>query len=293
MKSKMVKIFFPLAIILIIAVVINKFSCSSDALAPRIKGIKDIHIIELDKDSINLFLIVNAHNENDFEINIKELFVNIIRDGDKLGTASQKDLISIPSDSTAEIALKIMLSTDKVVNLFVQNRDSLNLNLTGKLLADVGLVTLPVDVDIPFSFSLKDNLYKTIERDSQKDKIITINRAELLEVSLYQSKINLEFSLSNPYRLPFKLYKYPAKIFVNDQYVGDGDLSDSIFLSDTNTTADGRFNFKLDNPSSIKSIFGSFFSGKLEYETRGTLYLEILEYQIHLPYNFRGTLIKL
>ena len=279
--------------LILIAVVINKFSCSSKELAPKIKAIKDIQINELDKDSINLSLTVSAYNENSFEISIKELYVNIIKGGDKLGVAAQKDLISIPSDSIIDVELKVMLSTDEVTKLFVQDIDSINLNLIGKLLANVGLVTLPVDVDIPFSFSLKDNLYRTIERDSQKNKIVTVNRAELLEMSLFQSKIIIDFSLNNPYKLPFALYKYPAKIFVNDQYVGDGDLSDTIVLSDTNTTADGRFNFKLDNPNSIKSIVGSFFSGKLEYETRGTLYLEILDYQIQLPYNFRGTIIKL
>ncbi len=293
MKSIMIKILISLSAILLFTVAANKFFCSPSIFSPEIKSIKDIRIEEINSDSIKLLVIVTIENKNIISSTIKNLFVNMVYANDTLGSALKNKPVDITAKSYADIELSVNLSTRRAVSLFNTGEDSLKLRLVGKLTAVIAMVNIPIEIDLPLTFSLKDNLFKTIEKDSQKDKIISIDEASLKEIGLSESVVEIGFQLKNPYGLAFTLTKYPSKIYINGSYAGDGDLTGPLTLKAKNQIVNGKIVFKLNNFSSVTSLFSSLFSRKIEYETKGDLYLKILDYDIILPYNFKGVLIKL
>lgn len=289
----MLKILLPLLLLLSGVFALLKLSCSPSALSPEIKGVKDVQIESIDNEHVKLKVTVLAKNKNNFSVNVKDIFVYVLFNSDTIGVASSSASITLPSDAETDINLKTDFITAKLAPLLNDNTDSIKFSLKGKLNAEVAYINVPVDIDVPFTFSLKDNLYKTIENDSQKEKIISIQSASLQNIGLSESTVIIDFLLKNPYGVSCKLKNYPSQIYINGKYSGDGDIVNAISISEKNDSVSGSFLFQLDNFNSASSLLGSLFSRKIEYETRGVLYLEILNYEIKLPYNFKGVLIKL
>lgn len=293
MKRLMLKIFIPLILLSVIGFFFSPFFRCSDGFAPEFQKITEIKINEISADNISLSVKLQVKNSNSFEVIAKDLLLFLILDNDTLGMTQKKELSPLAPNSLGNIDLLVNLKTHKIARLFNKSIDSVNLRLIGKVTAVLSFISLPVKIDFPYTFSPKENISEILENDTQNQNIITVKNAAIKSLSLSESSVLIDFILRNPYRINFKLISYPSKIFINGKFAGNGDVTSPISVLKNNNETSGEFLFKLNNFNTISSLLGSVLSGKLNYESKGILFLEFMNYKIEFPYNFKGVLIKL
>ncbi|GBD89138.1 late embryogenesis abundant protein [bacterium BMS3Abin03] len=293
MKGIVIKFLASSVVLILLFIAVNNFLCSPSGFAPEIVGVKKSEIIEFNNKEIKLSIIVSAKNKNDFNINVEDMFVYIVNNTDTIGNAERKEKFSIESRGTADIDFSSMLITDKILKLLSEGIDTLNLKLIGNATANLGFISLPVDIDVMFKVMVKEQLAGAIERDTKDSKIIEVKSAGLKKLSLGESVVDVEFVIMNPYGIEFSVKEYPSTIFINGKESGSGNITGEIQVKKTGTGSAGIVSYKLSNSKTLTSLFNSLFSRKLEYETVGNLLINILGYDIQFPYRMKGVLIKI
>ena len=290
----MFKLILPtILLVVVIFIATNKFICSPSGLAPKFKEIKKSKIVKFNSDSIWIEITATAENRNNFKIEIENLNVNVMQENLSLGNANRNEKWQIEAKETGEIQIHTALDTKKILKIISDEPDSLQLKLVGTADADLGLITLPVNIDIDFTIPVKEQLAKTIQEDTENDKIIKISSAGLKNLNLGGSTVEIGFQIQNPYGIEFSVEGYPSTLFVGNKNLGEGDINEEIVVRKKGEVSKGKITYNLSNTKTLTSLFGSFFSGKLEYETKGNLILNILGYDIKISYTKKGVLAKL
>ena len=294
MKGKLIK---PLILIIAVGILLflitNNFICTPSGLAPEFKEIKETEILEFNSDSLRVSIIVLVENKNDFEIDIENLIVNIIHQNDTIGFAERKEKWIIQSHETGDVQFNAVLGTEKMLEIISLDKDSLQLVLRGRADANLELFTLPVDVDLSFIIAVKDQIAKSIKQDTESDKIITVVSAGFESMGFGESIVEIDFKIDNPYGIEFSVINYPSKISINGKEAGTGNVDDVIIVNSKGNQSKGKIRYTLSNSKTLASLFGSLFSGKLEYETEGSLLINIMGFNIQFPYRMKGNLVKL
>ena len=89
--------------------------------------------------------------------------------------------------------------------------------MLGTANADLGLFTIPIDIDLEYSFNAKENISQLVERDVQIEKLIKLEGGKLKSFSTSESVVEVEFKVKNPYGIDFTVEGYPSQIFINDK----------------------------------------------------------------------------
>lgn len=293
MNPKMVRLLILPLGVLLFAIILPPFICSTDSVAPEVTGISRIELISFTPRTIELRLYATVANKNPFSLEVKDLQVAIMNIQDTIGTALQMDSVRLPSRSSSEVALHVHLRSSVMAHLLSIKKDTIHFRLQGTAAATASFLTLPVNIDIPFVFSVRENLLRVLQDYADQKKLITINSASIEEIELAESQATIEFSVHNPFDIPLILERYPSKIYINGTEAGAGDLGASIEVVPKAIVSGGRFKFRINNLNSVSSLLSSFFSRELKYETEGILHLEVFNYKIEFPYTSRGVLVKL
>jgi len=180
-----------------------------------------------------------------------------------------------------------------MLEIISTDEDSLQLSLKGSADANLGLITLPVDVDLSFIIAVKDQIAISIKRDTESDKIITVVSAELKNMGFGESIVEIDFKIYNPYGIDFSVINYPSIISINGKEAGTGNVDDVIMVNSKGNESKGIVRYTLSNSRTLTSLFGSLFSGKLEYETEGKLLINIMGFNIEFPYSMKGVLVNI
>jgi len=290
----MIKIILPAVLLVaVIFIATNRFICSASGLAPEFKEITKSKIVDFNSDSLWINITAIAENKNNFKIEIANMHAYVLQNENSLGKADRNEKWEIEASDKGEIQIHTVLDTKKILKIISNEPDSLHLKLVGGADADLGLITLPVDIEINFSVPVKQQLSRTVQEDTENDKIIKIKSAGLKNLNLGGSVVEIGFEIQNPYGIEFSVESYPSTLFIDGKKLGEGNVSDRITVKKKGEVSEGKITYKLSNTKTLRSLFGSFISGKLEYETKGNLILKILGYDIKIPYTKKGVLAKL
>ncbi len=293
MKKRMIKFTILMVSAVVLLFATNTFLCSPTGVAPEIIDITDIKILKLKSDSLKLSINVLTLNNNDSDIEIDNIYLNLIIDNNIIGSAFRSKKVTMEKFDTSTINFHANLNTLKIIKLASNKKDTINLRLKGEVTADLGLIDMPVEVDLNHKFDLQKELTETIEKDTKNNKLLKVESAKLNSVSLGESTVEIEFKLTNPYGINILLKDYPSQIIINENKSGDGNISSEILLLEENSIADGSVIYELSNFKIISSLLGSILKRKLEYQTSGMLKLEVLGYNIQFPFNFKGELVEI
>jgi len=293
MKKTMLKILISTVAIIIMFILVNRLWCSTSGIPPELLKIDKIDLQQFNADSINLNVFVTVLNRNNFKIDVSELYANILHNNDTIGIAKKDEMVQLGALDTAALNFYAFLNTQKFIKSVSDKSDSLNLRMLGTANADLGLFSIPVDIDLEYSFNAKENISQLVEKDVQIEKLIKLERGKLKSLGTSESIVEVEFNVQNPYGVDFKVEGYPSKIFINDKDAGSGDIKAAIEIGKNGKDIKAVSVYKLDNVKTIASLFGSIFTRKLIYKTTGILILEILGYKLQFPYSFNGELIKI
>lgn len=293
MKRRMLKISLSAAIAIILILLVSRFWCSTSGIPPELVSVEKIEIEQFNADSINLNVFVTVFNKNNFKIDVSNLYANILHNQDTIGTAKKNEMVQLNALDTAEVNFYAVLNTQKFIKSVSDKSDSLNLRMLGTANADLGLFSVPVDIDLEYSFNVKENISKLVERDVQVEHLIKLEGGKLKSLGTSESVVEVEFKIQNPYGVDFEVGGYPSKIFINDKEAGSGNIKTAIKIEKKGDGIKAVSVYKLNNIKTITSLFGSIFTRKLIFKTTGVLILEVLGYKLQFPYSFNGELIKI
>lgn len=289
----MLKIIVTIFLSIILFLIVNKFLCSPSGTAPEIIDVRDIRITDFSAESLNLSVTATAVNKNNFEIDVTELSAKIVFKDDAIGVASREAQLTIAPLDTAEFTFTADLVTKKVLNLGSEEIDSIDLELIGSAKADLGIISLPVDVNLNHTFNLKDNISRIVQNDVKQHKILTIVNAKLNSLKPDNSAVEIEFNIKNPYDLEISVLNFPSQLYINDVEAGSGNIVERIIVQPGGKKTNGLMIYKLSNLKTLASLFGSILKRKIEYETKGLLSISVLGYEIRFPFTHKGDLIKI
>jgi LEA14-like dessication related protein len=293
MKKRMIKFLILLVSAAVLFLAVNTFLCSPKGVAPEIIDVTDIRILKLNPDSLQLDISLLALNKNNSDVEIDNVYLNLLIDKDTIGNAFRNEKIKMKNFDTSTVNFFANLNTLKAIETASKRKDSLEIKMKGEVTANLGLITMPVEVDLSHKFDLQKELTKTIENDTKNNELLKVQSAKLNSFSLGKSTVEVEFKLTNPYGIDIILKDYQSKIFIDENESGEGNISSEINLQKENAAADGSVIYELSNVKTITSLFGSILKRKLEYRTTGIIKLEALGYNIQFPFNFKGELVKI
>lgn len=293
MKKIMFKILISTVAIVIMFLMVNHFWCATSGIPPELVKVEKIEIEQFDADSIKLDVFVIILNRNNFKIEVSDLYANILHNQDTIGFAKKDEQVQLNVLDTVAVNFYASLNTEKFIKSVSAKNDSLKLRMLGTANADLGLFTVPVDIDLEYSLNIKENISQLVERDIQIENLIELKGGKLKSFGTSESVVEVEFKVQNPYGVDFTVEGYPSIIFINDKEAGSGNIKETIEIEKNGKNINAVSVYKLDNVKTITSLFGSIFTRKLIYKTTGTLLLEILGYKIQFPYSFNGELIKI
>ncbi len=293
-KSVLIKIFVVLGLCAI-GMSLTKLLCIGDAKTPVLKEIKGIELISIMADSANISANIVLENPNNFAITIQKLQADILFENNKIGKLNIVDSCVLPANGSAQMKIKSEMQTDKVVEAFSRGKDSLLLTLQGNALVKAFGMMFNKDVAMPFTFSLNSSIYKLLKEQTNSKKMIVTDKASLESISLDNSIVNISFHIANSYPLPFEILSYPSKIYINDKFVGEGNITNPIAVKNSDSSAVGEMKFSLNNFDLASTALSGLLQLKAEwkYRTEGDLRVKIFGRELKMPFTGNGTLVKL
>ena len=293
-KSVLIKIFVVLGLCAI-GMSLTKLLCIGDAKTPVLKEIKGIELISITADSANISAHIVLENPNNFAITIQKLQADILFENNKIGKLNIVDSCVLPANGSAQMKIKSEMQTDKVVEAFSRGKDSLLLTLQGNALVKAFGMMFNKDVAMPFTFSLNSSIYKLLKEQTNSKKMIVTDKASLESISLDNSIVNISFHIANSYPLPFEILSYPSKIYINDKFVGEGNITNPIAVKKSDSSAVGEMKFSLNNFDLASTALSGLLQLKAEwkYRTEGDLRVKIFGRELKMPFTGNGTLVKL
>ncbi len=293
-KSVLIKIFVVLGLCAI-GMSLTKLLCIGDAKTPVLKEIKGIELISITADSANISAHIVLENPNNFAITIQKLQADILFENNKIGKLNIVDSCVLPANGSAQMKIKSEMQTDKVVEAFSRGKDSLLLTLQGNALVKAFGMMFNKDVAMPFTFSLNSSIYKLLKEQTNSKKMIVTDKASLESISLDNSIVNISFHIANSYPLPFEILSYPSKIYINDKFVGEGNITNPIAVKNSDSSAVGEMKFSLNNFDLASTALSGLLQLKAEwkYRTEGDLRVKIFGRELKMPFTGNGTLVKL
>ena len=293
-KSVLIKIFVVLGLCAI-GMSLTKLLCIGDAKTPVLKEIKGIELISIMADSANISANIVLENPNNFAITIQKLQADILFENNKIGKLNIVDSCVLPANGSAQMKIKSEMQTDKVVEAFSRGKDSLLLTLQGNALVKAFGMMFNKDVAMPFTFSLNSSIYKLLKEQTNSKKMIVTDKASLESISLDNSIVNISFHIANSYPLPFEILSYPSKIYINDKFVGEGNITNPIAVKKSDSSAVGEMKFSLNNFDLASTALSGLLQLKAEwkYRTEGDLRVKIFGRELKMPFTGNGTLVKL
>ncbi|NNG27124.1 MAG: hypothetical protein HKM87_06330 [Ignavibacteriaceae bacterium] len=289
----MLKISLSVVIIIILILLISRFWCSTSGIPPELVRVEKIEVEQFNADSINLNVFVTVLNKNNFKIDVSDLYAYILHNQDTIGAATKDEMVQLSALDTATINFYAFLNTQKFIKSVSNKSDSLKLRMLGTANADLGLFSVPVDMDLEYTFNVKENISQLVERDVQVENLIKLEGGKLKSLGTSESVVEVEFIIQNPYGVDFEVEGYPSKIFINDKEAGKGNIKTAIIIEKKSDGIKAVSVYKLNNIKTITSLFGSIFTRKLIYKTTGILLIDVLGYKIQFPYSFNGELVKI
>jgi LEA14-like dessication related protein len=293
MKSVMTKLLIGFLVLILGALALLNFLCDIEDFAPEIKEVTNSEILSIGEEYTEMEVTALLKNDNAFGILIENIDASVYDGEELLGTSALKGPIDLPSGEDIEITAPLSIITRQAAAMLNRGEDTVALTIRGTLDAEVSFVSKNIDFNLPYYLPIDDSLLSSISKHTEGKELISIRRAALESLGFKESIVNIYFNLNNPYDLPVTLIKYPADIYINGSYSGSGDLLEEIDLTAGEQSATGTVRFTLDNFQSLKSVLGTVLKRKLAYETRGTLYFRVFEYDIKIPYSFNGVLIQI
>lgn len=291
MKRHIIIVIYIVSLILIVLSFTKIFIGNKN---PVIQEVKNVKIIELNNDSLNILLSVEIFNQNSLTQKINGGYFLITKNNDIIGNAKIINQFSIEPDTSEIVDLSVSLKTLELAKNLSENTDQFEINLIGKINTEVLIFNISPNVNLPYKINMSEILTNCLENDSKEQRIIRINSTTIKDIDFSNTSAITNFTFINPYKLDFKLKSYPCKIYINNDYTGDGNILDTMILKNKQDKADGQFNFVLNNFDVSIRVFQNIlqFKPKLNYETRGILFLEILGYEINFPYSYHGEILN-
>lgn len=277
-------------IILILVTLISVSGCKLFK-QPKVEKIHDVKIVNFGVDTIDLDISISIHNPNSYQLKLDKLDVDLLnKDRGKIGSASLKNIVTIPKHSSNALNFRVSLDTRPTAKMISISNQSVYFYVSGKGHGKVLGFGKSFDFEKPQEISLKKYLEDLIPRfEAGGENIFKLKRSYFKELGFTKSELAIDFLLMNPFGLSFNLKGFPAEVWLGDALVGKGNLASQMRFDEKIHSKDGTMSFNISNLKAIWTALKGALKGEIPYTVKGTVIIDAFGMEIRKPYQYSGT----
>ena len=207
-KSFLHNILYTLFLITISVVII---SCNFIS-PPELIDIENVEINDLNKDTLQLNLILKIHNNNSIRVKAKNITFDLKVNAIYIANGIVIDDVNIKSNDTSEIELIIYIEK-KCISDLVDIQDSLQLNIIGS--AKIPLLNYRLRFNEKLTISISEYMNQLTDNVIKKEDI-KLEELKIKSVNISNTVVNSRINFTNSSGLSYTISKLNI-LFFNDK----------------------------------------------------------------------------
>lgn len=277
-------------ITLIIALSFALSSCRFGFKKPGFEGIYDVKLKSLSIEKSELIVSLIVHNPNAYNIKIKSLDVNLLSlKREKVGAAKLDEAIVLPKKAKVQLDFELQIESRKAISLLKNLDDNIDLIIQAVGEGKAMGITKKFRYEELYSISLKDKLLGEIPKFRVKGQdLFKVMRIYPEAKSFKASTLKIDFILLNPYGLTYTVKAFRAKIYIDNQELGQGNIKRQMKFNPDTFYREGTMEFELSHLKTMLGAAKGVIHGEIGYQVKGRVKIEVFGREIIAPYEYKG-----
>ncbi len=261
---------------------------------PQYSGFRSFKVLSINDTTLNAEVTVGIKNISFLPLKLEKLKAELKETGIKIGDISVDTLVELPTDSVVDLKFHLNLWLKETLPLLERLRDTLHLTVTGKAIAGVSFISIPVLIDIPLPLEMGKSLF-TGENKATPDSLITIKSVKDITLEGDSVKFQLIVEINNPYNIELVVESIDSGfVFTGGKITGKLELQEAVNVGRNERGGEAVINsscFVGDlisaSPSTLLGLFTS--GGKVKYEVKGLLVVTLIGQESTIPLSHKGS----
>ncbi|MBK7865717.1 MAG: hypothetical protein IPJ75_01255 [Ignavibacteriales bacterium] len=261
---------------------------------PQYSGFRSFKVLSMNDSTLNAEVVVGIKNVSFLPLTLEKLKAELKETGIKIGEISVDTLVELPSDSVVDLKFHLNLRLKETLPLLERLHDTLHLTVTGKAIAGISFISIPVLIDIPLPLEMGKSLFSGDSKNTT-DSLISIKSLRNLTIDGDSVKFDLIIEINNPYNIELEIEAIDSGfVFTNGKTTGRIALQEVVSVGRNETGVEAVINSSCyvgdlisASPSTLLGLFTS--GGKVKYEVKGLLVVTLVGKESTIPLYHKGT----
>jgi LEA14-like dessication related protein len=261
---------------------------------PEYSGFRSFKVISINDSTLDAEVVVGIKNVSFLPLTLEKLKAELKETGVKIGEISVDTLVELPTDSVVDLKFHLNLRLKETLPLLERLQDTLHLTVTGKAIAGVSFISIPVLIDIPLPLEMGKSLF-TGDNKSTPDSLISIKTLRDLTFDGDSVKFDLVIEINNPYNIELEVKAIDSGfVFSEGKRTGKIALQEAVSVGRNKTGVEAVINSSCyvgdlisASPSTLLGLFTS--GGKVKYEVKGLLVVTLVGNESTIPLFHKGS----
>lgn len=261
---------------------------------PQYNGFRSFKVLSINDSTLNAEVVVGIKNVSFLPLKLEKLKAELKETGIKIGDISVDNLVELPTDSVVDLKFHLNLRLKETLPLLKRLHDTLHLTVTGKAIAGVSFISIPVLIDIPLPLEMGKSLFSGDNKNSA-DSLLSVKSLKGLTINGDSVKFDLVIEINNPYNIELQIEAIDSGfVFMEGKTTGRIALQDAVSVGKNETGVEAVINSSCyvgdlisASPSTLLGLFTS--GGKVKYEVKGLLVVTLVGNESTIPLFHEGS----
>lgn len=261
---------------------------------PQYNGFRSFKVLSINDSTLNAEVVVGIKNVSFLPLKLEKLKAELKETGIKIGDISVDNLVELPTDSVVDLKFHLNLRLKETLPLLKRLHDTLHLTVTGKAIAGVSFISIPVLIDIPLPLEMGKSLFSG-ENKNSADSLLSIKSLRGLTLKGDSVKFDLVIEINNPYNIELQIKAIDSGfVFMEGKTTGRIALQDAVSVGKNEPGVEAVINSSCyvgdlisASPSTLLGLFTS--GGKVKYEVKGLLVVTLVGNESTIPLFYKGS----
>lgn len=260
---------------------------------PQYSGFRSFKVRSMNDSTLNAEVVVGIKNVSFLPLTLEKLKAELKETGVKIGDISVDTLVELPTDSVVDLKFNLNLMLKETLPLLERLQDTLHLSVTGKAIAGVSFLSIPVLIDIPLPLEMGKSLFSG-DNKSTPDSLISVKVIKGLTLEGDSVKFDLVIEINNPYNIELEIESIDSGfVFTGGKTTGRISLEQAVSVGRNESGVEAVINSSCyvgdlisASPSTLLGLFTS--GGKIKYEVKGLLVVTLVGRESTIPLFHKG-----
>jgi LEA14-like dessication related protein len=261
---------------------------------PQYSGFRSFKVLNMNDSTLNAEVVVGIKNVSFLALTLEKLKAELKETGVKIGDISVDTLVELPTDSVVDLKFHLNLRLKETLPLLERLQDTLHLSVTGKAIAGVSFLSIPVFIDIPLPLEMGKSLFSG-DNKSSPDSLISVKALKGLTLEGDSVKFDLVIEINNPYNIELQIESIDSGfVITGEKTTGSISLEQPVNVGRNESGVEAVINSSCyvgdlisASPSTLLGLFTS--GGKIKYEVKGLLVVTLVGKESTIPLFHKGS----